>query len=197
MATEMALWHLTMAAYFLANIDSFILEVSLLAIGKFKKLAVILGYFIAAMVILALTIVFSIASKRMIPSQYLNYLGLIPLLMGVYSFTSAFLCHGMSKEVKPVNGQEAQQKFLSQLSLNVFTQLSCSIDNVVLFFPILAYHHSDLGYTIFSSVFMVMAIVFSFLPLVVYRFLNTQQVQKYNHWIFPGFLILLGFYILF
>jgi cadmium resistance protein CadD (predicted permease) len=199
---EIILIHIIATCFILTNLDNLVILITLLKASsqKRKHIIIISSYLFATAVIIALTLIMAVLPRKILPAAYLNLFGIIPLGMGIYQIIKQFLRKNAGAKVKRLlksGKQQMTDSLNKQITLNVSMQLSSSMDNIVIFLPIILNHHTHHTDVIFSLVAAVMSILFSFASLLCTNLLHFKLPRAILEKILPYFLVLLGCYVLF
>ena len=193
LASTIVFIHLIIITFLVTNLDN--LVVLLLSLKKVNsnKTAIISGYIISVFFVILITLLLSISSTKLISDQDVDYLGIIPLCLGVYKILLKCFSKGSKLPVNPSIKKNLRGRYLS----NIAIQFSCSADNVLLFLPLVLHHRSHMSYIIFATALTTLSVIFSLLAIFCASHLNLLRFQRINGIFFPYFLIALGLYILF
>jgi cadmium resistance protein CadD (predicted permease) len=171
------------------NVDNLALLVGWLLAGRGRSRQILIGHLVGMLALLLLTVAFGIGAN-LIPLQYVGYLGVIPIALGLKGLYE--LSRG-SGEIE--SAHDVASAHTNPLSIAA-TQVANGVDTVLVFGPLLG--DSELGVDfILVGGFIVMTFVWFGLA----RFLESHAarltlLERYGHWIAPIVLILVGLYIL-
>ncbi len=155
------------------------------------------GQYVGFGVILAVTIVLSAISGLVIPQEYLRFLGLIPLALGVKAGIGEIRERWHSEESEEEDEAEAQLKGkkISVGAVALVTMANGGVE-VAAYLPVFALSTWS-QIALFCAVFLVLAGVLLALARIITGRLHLAEVlERFEAIIFPSVLILLGVLIL-
>ena len=155
------------------------------------------GQYVGFGVILAVTIVLSAISGLVIPQEYLRFLGLIPLALGVKAGIGEIRERWHSEESEEEDEAEAQLKG-KKISVGAVALVTMANggDEVAAYLPVFALS-TWWQIALFCAVFLVLAGVLLALARIITGRLHLAEVlERFEAIIFPSVLILLGVLIL-
>lgn len=157
------------------------------------------GQYVGFGVILAVTIVLSAISGLVIPQEYLRFLGLIPLALGIKAATSEIRERVGSRDFEDEEEDEAEAQLKGKkvsVGAVALVTMANGGDEIAVYLPVFALS-TWWQIALFSAVFLVLA----GLLLVLARFITgrmglAEVLERFEAIIFPSVLILLGVLIL-
>lgn len=155
------------------------------------------GQYVGFGVILAVTIVLSAISGLVIPQEYLRFLGLIPLALGVKAGIGEIRerCHSEESEEEDEAEAQLKGKKISVGAVALVTMANGG-DEVAAYLPVFALS-TWWQIALFCAVFLVLAGVLLALARIITGRLHLAEVlERFEAIIFPSVLILLGVLIL-
>ncbi len=189
MASALTMIVLVAGTFAATNVDNLVLLVGWMLSGRVPRHHIFMGYALgmASLLVIAFGLGFS---SNAIPVQYLGYLGIIPILLGVKMLFD--LCREANIDADNLRGPSPKGSIFAIAS----TQLANGADTTLVFSPLLADSRGDIDYLIVGS-FAVMVVAW----FGVARFLTLQAsklkgVTLAGQWLAPLVMILVGLYIL-
>ena len=155
------------------------------------------GQYVGFGVILAVTIVLSAISGLVIPQEYLRFLGLIPLALGVKAAISEIRERVGSRDFEDEDEDEAQLKG-KKVSVGAVALVTMANggDEVAAYLPVFALS-TWWQIALFSAVFLVLAgVLLALARFITGRMGLAELLERFEAIIFPSILILLGVLIL-
>ncbi len=155
------------------------------------------GQYVGFGVILAVTIVLSAISGLVIPQEYLRFLGLIPLALGVKAGIGEIRERWHSEESEEEDEAEAQLKG-KKVSVGAVALVTMANggDEVAAYLPVFALS-TWWQVALFSAVFLVLAgVLLALARFITGRMGLAEVLERFEAIIFPSVLILLGVLIL-
>lgn len=181
----------TAVTYIGTNLDNLILLVAMYSRYERHPGVVTAGYFAGMVLIGAISMLIGEVGD-FIPLAYLGFLGVIPMLMGVFSLLKLF------RNTNPVetNGAVAGSTGPAVFFTLITTQLSNSADSIIAFSVLLA-DSSDRSDYMIAPAFLGMVGIFAG---VAYYSLKHRKLSRfldhYGQYVTPFILILVGLYII-
>ncbi|MBO6557328.1 MAG: cadmium resistance transporter [Pseudomonadales bacterium] len=175
---------LVFATFAATNIDNLLLLISFVVSGAEKK-ALMLGFMGGMLLILLMSAGLGLVSL-VVPVQYLGFLGVIPLMVGLQK---------IYEMIRKPNKAEAEAAIVSIGSM-VTLQLSNGLDTVLVFAPLFADSLTHVDYSI-ALAFLISAIAWLVLAMTLGQSARRiEAISRYGIWLAPAVMIVLGLYIL-
>lgn len=180
---------LGITAFISTNMDNLVLLLMTMGEKKHKTLHVFVGYFICIS-FLVLVCFLCDSFTGLIPTEYVDYLGFIPITLGLIKLYQLFR----------KNKEEVSQAWMKTSKYGFLTVALLGIanggDNVAVYIPLFA--DSSTSYDIVLIItFMAMTAVWCYLSLYISkRRVFGQYFGRYVPYVIPFFLVFIGFYIL-
>ncbi|MDU3274890.1 cadmium resistance transporter [Varibaculum cambriense] len=155
------------------------------------------GQYVGFGVILAVTIVLSAISGLVIPQEYLRFLGLIPLALGVKAAIGEIRERVGSRDFEDEDEDEAQLKG-KKVSVGAVALVTMANggDEVAAYLPVFALS-TWWQIALFCAVFLVLAgVLLALARFITGRMGLAEVLERFEAIIFPSVLILLGVLIL-
>lgn len=155
------------------------------------------GQYVGFGVILAVTIVLSAISGLVIPQEYLRFLGLIPLALGVKAAIGEIRERVGSRDCEEEDEGEAQLKG-KKVSVGAVALVTMANggDEIAAYLPVFALS-TWWQIILFSAVFLVLAgVLLALARFITGRMGLAELLERFEAIIFPSVLILLGVLIL-
>ena len=155
------------------------------------------GQYVGFGVILAVTIVLSAISGLVIPQEYLRFLGLIPLALGVKAGIGEIRERWHSEESEEEDEAEAQLKG-KKISVGAVALVTMANggDEIAAYLPVFALS-TWWQIALFCAVFLVLAgVLLGLARFITGRMGLAEVLERFEAIIFPSVLILLGVLIL-
>lgn len=174
-------------AFASTNMDNLLLLVSWLLAGAMPASRLFAGYALGMLGVLALSVLMGLAGY-LFPIDYLGYLGVIPMLLGLR------LLLGNLRRAVP--GADAPPSAVGGVLAVAATQLSNGVDTVLVFAPLLA--DSRLLFDAQIAVLFVVLFCLWFLLARVFSLHASRlpAIERLGRWLAPVVMIGVGFYIL-
>lgn len=191
MNSLIAIVPIAVGAYVATNLDNFLLLVSLLAHFRDQAAKVVAGYFVC-MIIFALAGYWISSVASVAPVEYLGFLGIVPISLGVYEL----LKMQGGREKAEVDAEKARGAERKAFTTTLISQLGNGADTIVVFGILFADSTpvADL-LIILSLAAMAIAFVVAGIYTVRHPALNLW-VTRYAHRVMPFVLIVVGMYVL-
>ncbi len=182
---------ITAGAFFATNLDNLVLLVALYARYDRHSALVTAGYFTGALLIGSISLAIGEAGE-FIPLEYLGFLGVIPVMIGVIALVNLFRHRAIEDADQiPINSS-GQGAFGTTLT----TQLSNGTDTILTFSIILADSKDAMDYRIIPAfVFMTAVFAVTAYYSLRHRWLS-NFLSRYGHYLTPFILIFIGCYVL-
>lgn len=153
------------------------------------------GQYVGFGVILAVTIVLSAISGLVIPQEYLRFLGLIPLALGVKAATSEIRERRHCEESEDEAEAQLKGKKVSVGAVAVVTMANGG-DEIAVYLPVFALS-TWWQIALFCAVFLLLAeVLLALARFITGRMGLAEVLERFEAIIFPSVLILLGVLIL-
>jgi cadmium resistance protein CadD (predicted permease) len=176
--------------FIITNVDDLIVLTFFFANPRYKKENVVVGQIVGIFLLVAISMV-GVYLGTILHEDWLNGLGLLPLIIGIKELISYLRNRGGSPE-KEVADQNTGFQFLN---VTIVT-LANGGDNLGVYMPLFANLHPNYV-VVYALVFGLMTFVMCWQAyyLVSHPRMKTL-INKYGHIVLPLFLIGLGLYIL-
>ena len=192
---EIEIWGLLFlvgSSFVATNLDNLVLLVVMLGADAQNRAAVILGFLAAAICVLCLSAIGAVIGANLDPGL-IGYLGLAPLLMGIYLLYKLF--RG-DKPDDPSTGDSNSGGQVSGLLGSFLLMSSNSGDSVAIFFPLLAESGRDALLWIVST-FLLCALLWAALAWgIADQPRIARRIEKVGEKLVPWIMIGMGVYIL-
>ena len=153
------------------------------------------GQYVGFGVILAVTIVLSAISGLVIPQEYLRFLGLIPLALGIKAAIGEIRERVGSRDFEDEDEAQLKGKKVSVGAVALVTMANGG-DEVAAYLPVFALS-TWWQIALFSAVFLVLAgVLLALARFITGRMGLAELLERFEAIIFPSVLILLGVLIL-
>ena len=193
---EIEIWGLLLlvgSSFIFTNLDNLVLLVVMLGSDAQSRAAVILGFLASAICVLCICAIGAVIGANLDPGL-IGYMGLAPLLMGVYLLFKLF--RG-DKPDHPCEGDHNRGGQAAGLLGSFLLMFSNSGDSVAIFFPLLAESGRDALLWIVSA-FLLCALLWS---VLAWRIADqpriARRIEKVGEKLVPWVMIGAGLYILF
>jgi cadmium resistance protein CadD (predicted permease) len=171
------------------NVDNLVLLVGWMLSGRVPRHHIFMGY--ALGMTLLLVIAFGLGfSSDAIPVEYLGYLGVIPILLGVKMLLD--LRREANVAIDNLQGPSLKGSILAIAS----TQLANGVDTILVFSPLLADSRGDIDYLIVGCFAVMVAAWFGVARFLTLHTSRLRGVTLAGKWLAPVVMILVGLYIL-
>lgn len=176
-------------AFASTNLDNLLLLVSWQLGGRMQARLLFGGYLLGMLGVLLLAILFGLAGY-LFPLEYLGYLGVIPILVGVRGLLVNFRVGNVEAAAATADGTA------STVAAVAATQLSNGVDTVLVFAPLLADSQFSFDMVI-ATLFLLLVLVWYVLARVMGRHVGRLAViERFGRWLAPLVMITVGLYIL-
>lgn len=176
-------------AFMATNLDNLVLMVALFGRYSDRRHEVMFGYLSGMLIIAAITYyVGKLAGTA--PVEYLGFLGVIPVIIGLVEVYRLFRNKGVVEDpVMPGVGSTA-------VAATLMAQLSNSTDTIITY-SVLFSDANDLGDNLVLASFIGMALLIAAIAYMALRHpWLSRPLQHYGHYITPLILITVGMYVL-
>ena len=181
----------TAGAFIGTNLDNLLLLVAMYARYESRAGIVTAGYFAGMILIGVITLAIGEVGD-IIPLAYLGLLGLIPMMMGVFSLWKVFRSPQPGEITSAATGDSHAAVFFALVG----TQLSNSADSIITFSALYA-DSSDPSDYLVAPTFLAMTAVFSGVAFYSVKHPKLSRfLGRYGQYVTPFILILVGYYIL-
>jgi len=181
----------TAGAFIGTNLDNLLLLVAMYSRYEQRTGIVTAGYFAGMILIGIITLAIGEVGD-IIPLAYLGLLGIIPMLMGVFSLLKLFRKTHPGDVTNKAVGDSRVAVFFALIS----TQLSNSADSIITFSALYADSTDKSDYMI-APTFLAMTAVFSWVAIYSVKHPRLSWfLERYGQYVTPFILILVGYYIL-
>ncbi len=172
------------------NFDNLALLVSWLLAGTDDARRVLMGHLIGMGVLLALSVAFGEGADRL-PLEYVGYLGVIPILMGLRGL------HAVARRPgdEASDGSEIERRGAGPLAIAA-TQVANGVDTVLVLGPLLADSEQGADLVMIGGFVAMVLIWFGLARLLEVRAARLRILHRYGDWLAPLVLIVVGLYIL-
>ncbi len=189
MAGALTMIVLAAGTFAATNVDNLVLLVGWMLGGRVPRYHIFMGYVVGMALLLAVTIGLGFSSNLM-PVQYLGYLGIIPVLLGVKMLFD--LWRKTNVDLDDLQAPSPKSSIIAIAS----TQLANGVDTILVFSPLLADSSGGIDYVIVSSFTVMVAVWFGVARLLALHASRLKYVTLAGQWIAPVVMILVGIYIL-
>jgi cadmium resistance protein CadD (predicted permease) len=189
MAGALTMIVLAAGTFAATNVDNLVLLVGWMLSGRVPRHHMFMGYVVGMALLLAVTIGLGFSSNLM-PVQYLGYLGIIPVLLGVKMLFDLWRKNNVGLDYLRAPSPK------SSIVAIASTQLANGVDTILVFSPLLADSSGDIDYVIASSFTVMVAVWFGVAWLLALHASRLKYVTLAGQWIAPVVMILVGIYIL-
>ena len=185
MAADMTVIALVASSFVATNVDNLLILVAWMLGGRLATRRLLGAYSLAAAAVLLVALLFGTVSN-LLPVQYLGYLGIIPVLLGLKMLAERF------------QGDEAVNSEKTSLSLlTVATALFAnSVDTMLVFAPLLADSAASVDPLIAASYVLVAGVWFWVAWWFSRNVGRLARVSMIAQWVAPLIMIAVGLYIL-
>jgi cadmium resistance protein CadD (predicted permease) len=184
---ELTLIALIVGTFVSTNVDNLAILVGWLLSGRVAKSHVAAGYALSVTTVIFISAVLGLSSQ-MIPVQWIGWLGIVPILLGIYALVSQF--RGTADaDVPEVSGNAAMFGVAA-------TMIANSVDTVIVLAPLLVDTQDHIDPVLIGG-FALMAVAWFVLASLLSRSAAKMAViQRVAAWIAPLIMIAVGFYII-
>ena len=170
------------------NLDNLVLVIGWILAARLSPRQIFAGYVFSMSAVLGIAMIFGIAGY-FFPAQYMGYLGVIPVLLGVRMMADLW---------RQPDGRQSIGPDHTTLALPgmILTLLSNSVDSVLVFAPFVADSNPEADILIAIAF---MSMVFLWFGLALYASKHARRInalKKAGEWIAPLIMIIVGLYIL-
>ena len=178
---------LVASSFFATNVDNLLLLVGWMLGGRVSMGRLAAAYAITVIAVLLASLALGL-SANLIPIDYIGYLGLVPILLGVKLFADQvrFRSHGPSSASMP--------NF--SVAVVTTTLFSNSVDTMLVFAPLFADSSARTDRVIVAAYLFMALIWFLFARVVSQRAGQVQRISAAAQWLTPLIMIAVGLYIL-
>ena len=190
--TALTVFSVVAVSYASTSLDNLVLLVGWLLSGSMSRSSIFAGYILGMLAVLAIAFGLGLVSYLM-PVQYLGYLGVIPILLGLKMLVELRRDTAADREAIDASRHVATGAAIAAVAL---TQLSNGVDTVLVFAPLLADSRMDVDLMIIGS-FVLMVV--GWCGLANGLTLHAKRVQSLTstgRWLAPVVMIAVGIYIL-
>ena len=174
-------------AFASTNMDNLLLLVSWLFAGAMPAGRLFAGYGLGMLGVLAVSVLMGLAGY-LFPIEYLGYLGVIPMLLGLR------LLIGNLSHAFPGTG--AEPSAVGGVLAVAATQLSNGVDTVLVFAPLLADSRLLFDAQIALLFVILFCLWFLLARVISLRARRLPAIERLGRWLAPVVMIGVGFYIL-
>ena len=183
----MTIFVLVASSYFATNVDNLLLLIGWMLGGRASKGRLAAAYSIAVIAVLLAALALGLSANA-IPVDYIGYLGLVPILLGVKLLVDQFQKRDHDPSI--VNTGNFSVAGIAA------TLFSNSVDTMLVFAPLLADSNTRTDRMIVPA-YLAMAVTwFLVAHLLSQRAARLQRVSTAAQWITPLIMIAIGIYIL-
>ena len=183
----MTVLFLVASTYFATNVDNLLLLVGWMLGGRVSTGRLIAGYAIAVSAVLVVSLALGL-SANVIPINYVGYLGLVPVLLGVKLLAEQF------RNRDDVPKTTTMETF--SVAAVATTLFSNSVDTMLVFAPLLA-DSSARSDRVIAAGYLVMAFFWFFAAqFLSQRAARLRRISTAAQWLTPLIMIAIGLYIL-
>jgi cadmium resistance protein CadD (predicted permease) len=183
----MTIFVLVASSYFATNVDNLLLLVGWMLGGRASMGRLATAYSVAVIAVLLAALSLGLSANA-IPVDYIGYLGLVPILLGVKLLVDQFQKRDHDPSI--VNTRNFSVAGIAA------TLFSNSVDTMLVFAPLLADSNARTDRMIVPA-YLAMAVTwFLVAHLLSQRAARLQRVSTAAQWITPLIMIAIGIYIL-
>jgi len=183
----MTVLFLVASSYFATNIDNLLLLVGWMLGGRVSTGRLFAAYAIAAIAVLIASVALGL-SASVIPTNYVGYLGFVPILLGVKLFVEQVRHRG--------NTPASETLGTFSVAAIAATLFSNSVDTMLVFAPLLADSNAGTDRVI-AAAYLVMAFSWFFAAQFFgQRASRLRRISTAAQWLTPLIMIAIGLYIL-
>jgi cadmium resistance protein CadD (predicted permease) len=184
---ELTLIALIVGTFVSTNVDNLAILVGWLLSGRVEQSHVAAGYALSVTTVIFISAVLGLSSQ-VIPVQWIGWLGIVPILLGIYALVSQF--RGTADaDVPEVSGNAAMFGVAA-------TMIANSVDTVIVLAPLLVDTQDHIDPVLIGG-FALMAVAWFVLASLLSRSAAKMEViQRVAAWIAPLIMIAVGFYII-
>lgn len=191
MTNELIIIGVTAGAFISTNLDNLLLLVAMYSRYQHQPGMVTAGY-VTGMTLVAIATLAIGEVGGLIPLDYLGFLGVIPMMMGVFALLKLFRNAGTDDSIHIASGSSRLAVFMALMSI----QLSNSADSILTFSTLFADSADPADYVV-APTFFVMVGIFSTVAYNSVRHPRLSQfLGRYGPYVTPFILMLVGYYIL-
>lgn len=177
-------------AYAATNLDNLVLLVGWLLAARISTRQVFAGYLVGMSLILIISVVIGLAGY-FFPTEYLGYLGSIPILLGMKML--ADLWRRRDGETGVASASTIPGAAASGIAL---TMLSNGVDSVLVFAPLLADSNANIDILIAVAFLLMVCLWFKLAIYATSHASRVSAIQAAGEWLAPIVMIIVGLYIL-
>jgi len=183
----MTVLFLVASTYFATNVDNLLLLVGWMLDGRVSTGRLFAAYAIAAIAVLIASVALGL-SASVIPTNYVGYLGLVPILLGVKIFVEQVHHRG--------NTPTSETLGTFSVAAIAATLFSNSVDTMLVFSPLLADSSAGTD-SVIAAGYLVMAFSWFFAArFFSQRASRLRRISTAAQWLTPLIMIAIGLYIL-
>ena len=184
---ELTLIALIVGTFVSTNVDNLAILVGWLLSGRVAHSHVAAGYALSVTTVIFISAVLGLSSK-VIPVQWIGWLGIVPILLGIYALVGQFR-GAVEEDVPEVSGNAAMFGVAA-------TMIANSVDTVIVLAPLLVDTQDHIDPILIGG-FALMAVAWFVLASLLSRSAAKMAViQRVAAWIAPLIMIAVGFYII-
>ncbi len=191
MVAFLTLFGVTALAFASTNLDNLLLLVGWQLAGTSSAAQLFAGYALGMLGVLLIAVLLGLVGY-LFPLEYLGYLGLVPMLLGVRLLIENFRA-GPSDSAQMHQGAVAAASGALTIAS---TQLSNGVDTVLVFAPLLADSELVFDAEIAGLFLLLMVLWFGLARWLGSRALKLPVVSRGGRWLAPLVMIGVGLYIL-
>jgi cadmium resistance protein CadD (predicted permease) len=178
---------LVASSYFATNVDNLLLLVGWMLGGRVSMGRLLSGYAIAVGAVLVVSLTLGL-SANVIPINYVGYLGLVPMLLGVKLLAEQLRYRGSTPKSETLGSFS-----VAAIAMTLFSN---SVDTMLVFAPLLADSSTGTDRVIVAG-YLVMAFFWFFAArFFSRRAARLRRVSTAAQWLTPLIMIAVGLYIL-
>jgi cadmium resistance protein CadD (predicted permease) len=184
---DLTLFAVVAGTFAATNMDNLAILVGWMLSGQVARSHIAAGYALSIATVILVSAIFGLSSK-IIPVQWIGWLGIVPMLLGVYALAGQFR-GAEDQRVPDVAGHAAMFGVAATLVAN-------SVDTIIVFAPLLVDTRDDIDPQLIGG-FAVMGLAWYVLAAIMSRTAAKMDiVTRVAGWIAPLIMIAVGFYIL-
>lgn len=178
------------ASFTATNFDNLALLVSWLLAKEHSARQVLIGHLLGMTALLVIAIAFG-AGAEQLPLEYVGFLGVIPILMGVRGLY--VVARRPSDEAG--EGGRIERRSAGALAIAA-TQVANGVDSILVLGPLLADSERGADLVMITGFSAMVLIWFGLARLLEARAARLRILERYGEWLAPVVLIAVGLYIL-
>jgi cadmium resistance protein CadD (predicted permease) len=184
---ELTLIALIVGTFVSTNVDNLAILVGWLLSGRVAHSHVAAGYALSVTTVIFISAVLGLSSK-VIPVQWIGWLGIVPILLGVYALRAQF--RGVDDEAVPeVAGNAAMFGVAA-------TMIANSVDTVIVLAPLLVDTQDRIDPVLIGGFALMGVAWFALASLLSKSAAGMVAIRRIAGWVAPLIMIAIGIYII-